>query len=207
MEYSALEVASTYFRSGADKVSIGGDAVSTVEKFLASGTASGKSSIEQISGVYGAQAVVISVDPRRVYVSAPDETHHATIETADPGPNGECYCWYQCTVKGGREGRDLDVIQLVSGCEALGAGEILLNCIDRDGSKNGFDLELIKHVQAAVSIPVIASSGAGAPVHFSDVFVVTDVEAALAAGIFHRDEVSIEEVKQELINRGIVVRL
>jgi glutamine amidotransferase/cyclase len=207
VEYSALEVASTYFRSGADKVSIGGDAVSTVEKFLASGTASGKSSIEQISGVYGAQAVVISVDPRRVYVSAPDETHHATIETADPGPNGECYCWYQCTVKGGREGRDLDVIQLVSGCEALGAGEILLNCIDRDGSKNGFDLELIKHVQAAVSIPVIASSGAGAPVHFSDVFVVTDVEAALAAGIFHRDEVSIEEVKQELINRGIVVRL
>ncbi|THB71497.1 MAG: imidazole glycerol phosphate synthase subunit HisF [Desulfobulbaceae bacterium] len=204
--YSALDVASEYFRSGADKISIGSDAVTTVEMVLESGKKDGSSSIEQISHVYGAQAVVISVDPRRVYVNSPDETVHQVIETEFPGPNGEKYCWYQCTVKGGREGRDVDVIQLVTICESLGAGEILLNCIDRDGTNSGFDIELVNHVKSAVSIPVIASSGAGKPDHFSEVFLKTDTDAALAAGIFHRKEVEIAEVKQEIASHNIPVR-
>lgn len=204
--YSALDVASAYFRSGADKVSIGSDAVYVAEDYLRSGQKSGKSSIEQISIVYGAQAVVISVDPRRVYVADPGKTKRHTIKTAIQGPEGEGYCWFQCTVKGGREGRDIDVIELTQSCEALGAGEILLNCIDRDGTNSGFDLELINHVRNAVTIPVIASSGAGSEHHFVEVFKNTKAEAALAAGIFHRREVPIESVKKAMRQNNIEVR-
>lgn len=204
--YTALEVASEYFRSGADKISIGSDSVHAVEEYLKMGKASGKSAIEQISMSYGAQAVVISVDPRRVYVNDPTETEHATINTKVKGPKGENYCWFQCTIKGGREGRDIDVVQLVTVCQKLGAGEILLNCIDKDGTNSGFDLELINQVRKAVTIPVIASSGAGKASHFNEVFDATNVEAALAAGIFHRREVPIIDVKGSMRSGGIVTR-
>jgi len=204
--YTALEVASEYFRSGADKISIGSDAVLIVEEYLKNGIATGKSSIEEISRVYGNQAVVISIDPRRVYVTSPQDTPHPVIETETLGPNGERYCWYQCTIKGGREGRDLDAITLAQVCEKLGAGEILLNCIDRDGTNQGFDIELIKAVEEAVSIPVIASSGAGSVEHFYEVFSKTNVEAALAAGIFHRREVPIQDVKNYLKQKNIEIR-
>lgn len=203
---TALDVASAYFRAGADKVSIGSDAVYAVEDYLQSGKKTGKSSIEQISQVYGAQAVVISVDPRRVYVASPQDTPHIALATSFPGPNGEGYCWYQCTVRGGREGRDLDVVQLVRGCEELGAGEILLNCIDKDGTNSGFDLELINLVKEATSLPVIASSGAGKAEHFVEVFQRTRTDAALAAGIFHRREVAIDEVKKAVTAAGIEMR-
>ena len=205
-EYSALDVAHEYFRSGADKVSIGSDAVLIAEEYLRGGEKTGLSSIERISRVYGTQAVVVSVDPRRVYVDSPGAVPHRVIETAFPGPNGERYCWYQCTIKGGREGRDLDAVTLARVSEELGAGEILLNCIDRDGRNTGFDIELIGAVSREVGIPVIASSGAGRVEHFSEVFEKTDVEAALAAGIFHRREVPIEAVKAHLESRGIEVR-
>ncbi|CAM8958763.1 unnamed protein product [Rhodiola kirilowii] len=164
--YSSLEVASEYFRSGADKISIGSDAVKT-----------GKSSLEQISRIYGNQAVVVSIDPRR------------------------------CTVNGGREGRDIGAFELAKAVEELGAGEILLNCIDCDGQGKGFDIDLIKLVSDAVSIPVIASSGAGAVYHFSEVFQKTNASAALAAGIFHRKEVPVKSVKEHLLKEGIEVRL
>jgi glutamine amidotransferase/cyclase len=208
--YSALDVADEYFRSGADKISIGSDAVETVEAYRArGGRAGGKdghSAIEQIARVYGNQAVVISVDPRRVYVDAPQSTSHATVQTQVPGPKGEPYCWFQCTVKGGREGRDVDAVELARACEDLGAGEILLNSIDRDGTGRGFDLELIRAVSDAVSIPVIASSGAGRVEHFGEVFSTTSAEAALAAGIFHRKEVPIPAVKAYLRGLGVEVR-
>jgi len=200
-KYTALEVAAEYFRSGADKVSIGSDAVLIAEAYLQSGCQTGRSSIETISGVYGSQAVVVSVDPRRVYVNSADEIEHAVIETAIPGPGGERYCWYQCTIKGGREGRDLDAVTLARVCEKLGAGEILLNCIDRDGTNLGFDIELINAVATAVSIPVIASSGAGRVEHFHEVFTATEAESALAAGIFHRKEIPIGEVKKYLYGK------
>jgi glutamine amidotransferase/cyclase len=204
--YSALDVASAYFRSGADKISIGSDAVLTAEQYLERGGPSGDSAIEQIAHLYGNQAVVISVDPRRVYVASPDETRHPVVRTKVPGPNGEQFCWFQCTAKGGREGRDVDAVELARVCEALGAGEILLNSIDRDGTGAGFDLELIEAVSKAVTIPVIASSGAGKVEHFTEVFEATDVEAALAAGIFHRREVPISAVKAHLKDGGIETR-
>ena len=204
--YSALEVAAEYFRSGADKISIGSDAVLIAEAYLSSGHATGSSSIEEISRVYGNQAVVISIDPRRIYVKSPDDVDHQVIETSIPGPHGERYCWYQCTIKGGREGRDLDAVTLARVCEKLGAGEILLNCIDRDGTNIGFDLELINAVTKAVSIPVIASSGAGCVEHFEEVFTKTQAESALAAGIFHRREIPIEDVKNHLAENRVEIR-
>ena len=184
----ALDVATLYFKSGADKVSIGSDAVLVAESFLSAGNkASGETAIERISAAYGNQAVVVSVDPKRVFVDSPMDTSHHTIKTQFPNAAGQEYVWYQCTIKGGREGRDLDVCQLVTSVEALGAGEILLNCIDRDGSTSGFDLELINDVKSHVHIPVIASSGAGEPLHFEQVFSRTHTDAALGAGMVSAD--------------------
>lgn len=205
--YSSLEVAAEYFRSGADKVSIGSDAVYAAEEYIETGVKTGRSSIEQISHVYGAQAVVVSIDPKTVYVQSPEETDQKTIKACTPGPNGEEYCWYQCTVSGGREGRPIGAYELARAVEALGAGEILLNCIDQDGKGEGFDHGLIGLVSDAVSIPVIASSGAGKPEHFTQVFQSTNASAALAAGIFHRQEVGIDNVKEEMAQNGIPTRL
>lgn len=204
----ALEVASMYFRSGADKVSIGSDAVTAAEAYLAAGSKlAGDTAIEQISRAYGTQAVVVSVDPKRAYVSSPaDAPGHAVVETAQPGPGGERFVWWACTVRGGRETRDVDVVQLSRAVEAMGCGEILLNCIDRDGTNSGFDLELIRQVKGAVRIPVIASSGAGNPGHFEEVFAETTTDAALGAGMFHRGEYTVRQVKEYLGEKGLAVR-
>jgi glutamine amidotransferase/cyclase len=209
--YSALEVASRYFRAGADKVSIGSDAVHAAEDYIESGgKKTGLTSIETISQVYGVQAVVISIDPKRVYVSSPDDcVKHVAValDESQAGPNGERYCWYQCTVKGGREARDICAVSVAKAAEALGAGEIMLNCIDMDGQCNGFDHALMKAVSSAVSIPVIASSGAGNEAHFVNVFKETNVQAALAAGMFHRKEVEIGSVKKYMEENGIRARI
>jgi glutamine amidotransferase/cyclase len=208
---SALEVAGAYFRSGADKVSIGGDAVFAAETYWNSNQqCTGTSSIEQIAKIYGAQAVVVSVDPRRVYVNSPESVsaaHRDNVVPANPhGPNGEAWCWYQCTVRGGRETRDINARQLAIASEALGAGELLVNCVDQDGTGLGFDHALLNNLRNAVHIPIVASSGAGCPAHFANVFNECNVEAALAAGIFHRREVAIEEVKAHLRDNNIAVR-
>ncbi|BBH02013.1 HIS HF [Prunus dulcis] len=183
-KYSSLEVASEYFRCGADKISIGSDAVYAAEEYLRTGAKSGNSSLEQISRVYGNQAVVVSIDPRRVYLKNPEDAGFKTIRVQ--------------TEKN---------LHGISVHEELGAGEILLNCIDCDGQKKGFDIDLIKLISDAVSIPVIASSGAGSAEHFSEVFRKTNASAALAAGIFHRKEVPIQSVKEHLLNEGIEVRI
>ncbi|AAS53326.1 AFL046Wp [Eremothecium gossypii ATCC 10895] len=205
---SALDVAGLYFRSGADKVSIGTDAVYAAERYYEAGTrGDGSSPIETISKAYGSQAVVISVDPKRVYVDSPDDTPNKTIESKYPNSKGQRWCWYQCTLKGGRECSKIGVWELVRACEALGAGEILLNCIDRDGTNVGYDLELLKLVKYAVKIPVVASSGAGKPEHFQEAFLETGVDACLGAGIFHRGEYTVREVKDHLSRNGLKVRL
>lgn len=204
----ALDVASLYFRSGADKVSIGSDSVDAALNYYANGRkGNGKSPIETISAAYGAQAVVVSIDPKRVYVASPSNTKHHTIKTKFPGPNGEEYVWYQCTVKGGRETRDLGAYELAQAVEALGAGELLLNCIDKDGTNSGFDLELVSDIKNAVEIPVIASSGAGKPEHFYEVFRETKTDAALGAGMFHRGEYTVGDVKEYLKEHGQIVRI
>ena len=204
---SALEVARLYFKAGADKVSIGGDAVLAAEEYLKRGkTLAGDTGIEMISKAYGNQAVVVSVDPKKVFMDSPEATSHHTIKTQYPNEKGQACVWYQCTMKGGRERRDLDVRQLVQAVEAMGCGEILLNSIDKDGTNSGFDLELINDVKKAVKIPVIASSGAGSPSHFKDVFLQTSTDAALGAGMFHRREYTVKQVKDHLNDAGLDIR-
>jgi glutamine amidotransferase/cyclase len=209
-------VAARYFRSGADKVSIGSEAVLAAEAYLARGRGDGSSAIEAIAAVYGRQAVVVSVDPRRVWVgegaaaeAAARAGHVVLVHPAGGarGPGGEAACWYQCTIRGGREGRPLCAVRLAAAVEALGAGELLVNCVDADGQKGGFDCVLLAAVCGAVRIPVIASSGAGSAAHFGEVFAATRVEAALAAGIFHRREVAIEAVKAHLVAVGVETRV
>lgn len=202
-EYPAVKVAHLYFRSGADKVSIGSDAVTIAENYYANNKIkTGKTSIESISSTFGVQAVVISVDPKRKYLSSPQETSMQTIEIKDPsnyGPNGEKYCYYQVTSQGGRKTHELGALELCLACQDLGAGEILLNSIDNDGSNKGYNLELLSQIKEQVSIPVIASSGAGKPEHFQQVFELDcGIDAALGAGLFHRGDYEVNDVKKYL---------
>ncbi|KAK5992369.1 Imidazole glycerol phosphate synthase hisHF [Cladobotryum mycophilum] len=191
---SALDIATMYFKSGADKVSIGSDAVLAAEEYYSLGKKLfGNTAIEQISRAYGNQAVVVSVDPKRVYVPKLDATRHSIIHT----PSLDL---------AERSSADMDVVELSKAVEAMGAGEILLNCIDKDGTNSGFDLELIMQVKKAVKIPVIASSGAGVPEHFEEVFSKTTTDAALGAGMFHRGEYTVKQVKEYLKEKGLSVR-
>ncbi|KAH1046167.1 hypothetical protein J1N35_036951 [Gossypium stocksii] len=200
-----VELSGRYYKDGADEVSflnITGFRDFPLGDLPMLQVKTGKSSLEQISRVYGNQAVVVSIDPGRVYVKSPNDVKLKTIRVRKPGSNREVYAWYQCTVNGRREGRPIGAYELAKAVEELGAGEILLNCIDCDGQGKGFDI-LINLISDAVSIPVIASSGAGAVKHFSEVFTKANASAALAAGIFHRKEVPIQSVKGHLLKEGI----
>jgi imidazole glycerol-phosphate synthase len=146
-----------------------------------------------------------------VYVDGPEDERvngmgFSVIESGEKDKEGRRWVYFACTIKGGRETRLLDVVQLVKAVEAMGCGEILLNAMDRDGSNRGYDLELIRLVKENVTIPVIASSGAGKPEHFEEVFRSTDVDAALGAGMFHRGEWTVGQVKEELGKKGMLVR-
>jgi len=133
---------------------------------------------------YGDQCVVLSVDAKRV--------------------DGR----FRVFAKGGREDTGLDAIEWIKRGVQSGAGEIVLNSIDTDGVKNGFDLEMLAAVCDAVDVPVVASGGAGCAEHFQTLFqTLPKVDAGLAASIFHFGEVSIPELKQSLAHAGIPVRL
>ena len=133
---------------------------------------------------YGSQCVVLSVDVKRV--------------------DGE----FRIFAKGGREDTGLEAIGWIKKCADLGAGELVVNSIDTDGVRGGFDLGMLEAVCEAVSIPVIASGGAGGVAHFIELFdKLPKVDAGLAASIFHFGEVKIPELKRELNNNGINVRM
>ncbi len=132
---------------------------------------------------FGSQCVVLSMDVKRV--------------------DGE----FMVFVKGGRENTGLDAIEWAKKGEALGAGELVINSMDVDGVKNGFDKELLEAISQVVTIPIIASGGAGNMEHFKDVFEVKGVDAGLAASIFHFGEVEIPELKKYLKEQGVAVRV
>jgi imidazole glycerol-phosphate synthase subunit HisF len=113
---------------------------------------------------------------------------------------------YRVYTHGGRRPTELDALDWADRCARLGAGEILVTAIHRDGARRGFDLELTRRVAEAVPVPVIASGGAGTAHHFVDAFVHAGAEAALAAGIFHDGVVSIQDVKRAVAAAGIPVR-
>ncbi|PSQ00329.1 imidazole glycerol phosphate synthase subunit HisF [Halobacteriales archaeon QS_4_69_31] len=172
-------------RAGADKVSVNTGALDRPE-LITEGAES-----------FGSQCIVISVDARRRFDE--EGEHYVAVD-------GES-CWFECTVKGGREGTGVDVVSWASEAEDRGAGELFVNSIDADGTKDGYDIPLTKAVCDTVSTPVIASSGCGGPEDASEVFTEAGADAALAASIFHFDEYSIRAVKEYLDDRGVPVRL
>ena len=140
--------------------------------------------IAQAAQKYGSQCVVLSADIKRV--------------------DGE----YRVFAKGGREDTGMEAIGWIRRCAALGAGEIVVNSIDTDGVKQGFDLPLLRAVLDAVHVPVIASGGAGSVQDFVELFrTVPDVDAGLAASVFHFGEIKIPQLKNELQKNGIHVRV
>ncbi|MBO5945075.1 MAG: imidazole glycerol phosphate synthase subunit HisF [Clostridia bacterium] len=140
--------------------------------------------IREAAQRYGNQCVVISVDIKRV--------------------DGV----FTVFSKGGRENTGMEAISWIKRCVELGAGEVVVNSIDTDGVKGGFDIELLKLVCEAVSVPVIASGGAGSMEHFTELFrEIPDIDAGLAASVFHFGEIQIRDLKKELKDNGITVRL
>ena len=115
---------------------------------------------------------------------------------------------FRVFAKGGREDTGLEAISWIKRCVDMGAGEVVVNSIDTDGVKGGFDIELLRLVREAVSVPVIASGGAGCAEDFLELFQkIPDIDAGLAASIFHFGEVKIEAVKKLLSENGIKVRI
>lgn len=139
--------------------------------------------ISELSYEFGAQAVVLAIDGKRI--------------------NGH----WDVTIRGGRESADRDAIQWAQHAVQLGAGEILLTSVDRDGTQLGFDIPLTAAISQAVSVPVIASGGAKIPEHFMQVFSEGYADAALAASIFHDNTQSIRELKRFLASNRVEVRL
>ena len=115
---------------------------------------------------------------------------------------------FRVFAKGGREDTGMEAISWIRRCVAMGAGEVVVNSIDTDGVKGGFDIEMLRAVCDAVNVPVIASGGAGATEHFTDLFrAIPDIDAALAASVFHFGQISIPELKQELKRHNINMRV
>jgi cyclase len=171
-------------RAGADKVSINTGALQRPEL------------ITEGARAFGSQCIVISVDSKRRFDR--EGEHYTEIDGKS--------CWFECTVKGGREGTGIDVIEWAAESESRGAGELFVNSIDTDGTKEGYDIPVTRAVCEAVSTPVIASSGCGSPEDAYEVFTEADADAALAASIFHFGEYSIEETKSYLAERDIPIR-
>lgn len=174
----SVEDVDQLLRAGADKVSVNTSAIARPEL------------LRELSERFGAQCIVLSVDARR-----------ATGPDADTMPSG-----FEVTTHGGSRSAGIDAIEWARIGEELGVGEILLNSMDGDGTKEGFDLELIRKVREAVHLPIIASGGAGAVEHFPPA-VAAGADAALAATIFHFGEVAITDCKHAIADAGYEVRL
>ncbi|MCS7114697.1 MAG: imidazole glycerol phosphate synthase subunit HisF [Nitrososphaerota archaeon] len=172
--------------SGADKVSIN---TAAVEK---------PSIVTKLAKIFGKQCVVVAIDAKRRYEEAEGKI---TVKT-DQG-----LCWFEVYTYGGRKPTGLDAIQWAVKVEELGAGEILLTSMDRDGTEDGYDLELTSSISERVNIPVIASGGAGKPKHFLEAFTIGKADAALAASVFHYNKYPIRVIKEFLREKGVNVRL
>jgi cyclase len=166
----------TLLRAGADKVGINTAGVLRPEL------------LGEAARRYGSQCIVLSVDARTVPAGG------------KPTPSG-----WEVTTHGGRKGTGIDAVEWARRGQDLGVGEILLNSMDADGTKDGFDLRMIKAVRAAVTVPVIASGGAGKVDDFQQA-VSAGADAVLAASVFHFGEIRIGEVKQAMKNAGLEIR-
>jgi cyclase len=177
--------AAAVFDAGADKIAINSAAVHDPEL------------ITQIANRYGSQAVVVAIDAKKVDAKKID------VKKINDETNSECFAVF---VAGGRTPTGRDAIGWASEATERGAGEILLTSMDRDGTQSGFDCHLVRAVSQTVSIPVIASGGAGSAQDFIEVFRNGRADAALAASIFHFGIENISQLKRELGDAGIPVR-
>lgn len=143
--------------------------------------------VKEAAERFGSQCIVVAIDAKR----------------RNNTPRGNSWEVY---IKGGREASGVDVLDWVRKVVRLGAGEILLTSMDRDGTKDGYDIELTRAVSGAVHVPVIASGGCGSQEHFREALTSGKADAALAASIFHFREFSIREVKKYLARYGVIVR-
>jgi len=171
----------TLLNAGSDKVSINSAACKDPEFVRAAARR------------FGRQCIVVNIDPKRII------DHERS--TRDDGEVWEVH------VNGGRTPTGLEAVDWARQVEELGAGEIVLTSMDCDGTKDGYDLEITAAVSNAVTVPVVASGGAGMPAHLADAITIGKADAALAASIFHFGEFTIEATKQIMAQRGIPVRL
>jgi cyclase len=182
----SLDDARNILLNGADKVGIN------------TGDIKNPQVITQLMELFGRQCVVVAIDAKRNYSPKEDVTVFS---------EGGKKFWFEVFIYGGKNGTGIDAISWAKKADKLGAGEILLTSIDRDGTKNGYDILLTKSIVDSVSIPVIASGGCGKPDDMVDVFVKSNVDAALAASIFHYETLGVKGVKSYLKEKKIHVRL
>ena len=199
---STMEDARSILLSGADKVGINTGAINNPPI------------ITEMMGLFGRQCIVVAIDAKRNYGEPADRglngggagAEGPPVMLQEEGGSGRRF-WFEVHTYGGKKGTGVDAIRWARRAQRLGAGEILLTSMDRDGTKDGYDHILTKRVVDAVSIPVIASGGCGHPNDMADVFGATGVDAALAASIFHYQEHGVSGVKRVLRDKGIPVRL
>lgn len=139
--------------------------------------------LHEASAEFGSQCIVLAIDVKRDAAGA-----------------------FKVMIEGGQVGTGMDPVLWAASAVQLGAGELLVTSMDRDGTKEGFDIELLGSIRSAVQVPIIASGGAGSFDDFAEVFTTCDVDAALAASIFHYGEITIETLKNELARRGLAMR-
>ncbi|QKT07532.1 imidazole glycerol phosphate synthase subunit HisF [Gordonia sp. X0973] len=175
-------------RAGADKVSVNTAAIARPEV------------LSEMSRRFGSQCIVLSVDARTVPESAAGSEASGADQRSKPTPSG-----WEVTTHGGRRGTGIDALEWAARGAELGVGEILLNSMDADGTKAGFDLAMLTAVRAVVDVPVIASGGAGKVEDFAPA-VRAGADAVLAASVFHFGELTIGAVKSALADEGITVR-
>ena len=171
--------------SGADKVSVNTAAVENPQL------------ITKLADVFGRQCVVVAIDAKRRSEQRADKV---TAETRE-GP-----VWFEVVTYGGRKPTGIDAVDWAVQAAKLGAGEFLVTSMDKDGTEDGYDLELTRTISERVNVPVIASGGAGKPEHFREAFTEGKADAALAASVFHYNKYPVPVVKEYLRKSGVSVR-
>src|SRR3990170_4143880 len=171
--------------SGADKVSVN---TAAVENPMV---------ITKLADVFGQQCVVVAIDAKRKREQGADKI---TVKTS------VCPVWFEVYTYGGRKPTGLDAIKWAVQAAELGAGEFLVTSMDRDGTEDGYDVELTRAISEKVNVPVIASGGAGKPEHFLEVFKEGKADAALAASVFHYNKYPVQVVKEYLRKMGVTIR-
>ncbi len=182
----SIDDARNILLNGADKVGINTGAIKNPEV------------ITELMELFGRQCIVVAIDAKRNY----DIKENVTIFSEN-----DKKFWFEVFIYGGKQETEIDVIQWAKKAENLGAGEILLTSIDKDGTKDGYDILLTKSIVDSVSIPVIASGGCGKPSDMVDVLRESNVDAVLAASIFHYETHGVKGVKKYLKEKEISVRL